>query len=414
MIGIGSTLNQRFTLEKELGRGGMGAVYRAVDQVLGRSVAIKTLKDTGSDAFGTKIRLEAQILARLLHEHVVRLYDFGVSDETYFLVMEEVDGTSFSKRWRILPMIERIRVCSQVAEALDYAHHQGVIHRDVKPANVLLTATDQAKLSDFGLSVTAEGAEETGTIRGTPHYMSPEQARGKKLDYRTDLYSLGVMMYECATGAVPFTGPALSVIAQHVSATPTPPRFKNSDISPSFEALILSLLAKKAEDRPANGNLVAQMLRREVELERDRGGASMPPQSETIVVAGTRGLQDTSSHHFPKPEAAPIPAPPPVEAPSRPTIRAASELAREMLETILEEPVALSADERYLCGHYLAYLLGGSRRIGIFLHRPLDPRNADRARLLLAMTWLMKVGPGGIHSFSPRNCSTARSISGPR
>ena len=223
MIGIGSTLNQRFTLEKELGRGGMGAVYRAVDQVLGRTVAIKTLKDSAGDAVGSKIRLEAQILARLLHENVVRLYDFGMSEETYFLVMEEVDGTSFSKRWRNLPMIERMRICAQVAEALDYAHHQGVIHRDVKPANVLLTAGDQAKLSDFGLSVTTDEAGETGTIRGTPHYMSPEQARGRRLDFRSDLYSLGVMIYECATGAVPFSGQALAVIAQHVSATPTPP-----------------------------------------------------------------------------------------------------------------------------------------------------------------------------------------------
>jgi serine/threonine protein kinase len=142
VIGIGSTLNQRFTLEKELGRGGMGAVYRATDQVLGRTVAIKILKDLGGDAdeVGKRIRLEAQILARLAHEHIVRLYDFGQSESTYFLVMEEVDGTSFARRWRNLPLLERLRVAAEVAEALDYAHHQGVIHRDVKPANVLLTA----------------------------------------------------------------------------------------------------------------------------------------------------------------------------------------------------------------------------------------------------------------------------------
>ena len=152
MIGIGSTLNQRFTLEKELGRGGMGAVYRAVDQVLGRSVAIKTLKDPGGEDVGKRIRLEAQILARLVHDNIVRLYDFGESDHIYFLVMEEVEGSSFSKRWRNLPIVERMRVCAQVAEALNYAHHQGVIHRDVKPANVLLDrceATNGEALQDL-------------------------------------------------------------------------------------------------------------------------------------------------------------------------------------------------------------------------------------------------------------------------
>ena len=121
--------------------------------------------------------------------------------------MEEVDGTSFQKRWKRIDLAERVRILAQVADALDYAHHQGVIHRDVKPANILLTATDQAKLSDFGLSLLADNNQETGVVRGTPHYMSPEQARGKKLDYRSDLYALGVILYECATGSDPISGP---------------------------------------------------------------------------------------------------------------------------------------------------------------------------------------------------------------
>src|SRR5262245_15515612 len=178
---IGTTLNQRFTLEKELGRGGMGAVYRATDQVLQRTVAIKVLKEQSGDEVNRRIRLEAQILARLLHENVVRIYDFGEANNTCFLVMEEVDGTSYSKRWRNLSLLERLRVMAQVAEALDYAHHQGVIHRDMKPGNVLMTAADQPKLSDFGLSLLADDSEETGTIRGTPCYMSPEQSRGQRL-----------------------------------------------------------------------------------------------------------------------------------------------------------------------------------------------------------------------------------------
>lgn len=413
MIGIGSLLNQRFLLDRELGRGGMGAVYRATDQILQRTVAIKMLKEAGGEEVGKKIRLEAQILARLLHDNVVRLYDFGESEGVYFLVMEEVDGTSFLKRWKRIPLDERLQISAQVADALNYAHHQGVIHRDVKPANVLLTASDQAKLSDFGLSMLAEAKDDTGTIRGTPHYMSPEQARGKRLDHRTDLYSLGVMVYECVTGNVPFLGQAMAVIAQQANAQPAPPRQKVADLAPSLDALIMSLLAKDPAQRPVSGEVVAQALREEAERARSHpraerttagAGIELPPADETGTIgmaadrpdmtaaapraaytstyAETTDLSPTSS------AVAATPSTPPSGV-----ARLASPLAREMLEAVLAEPMVVSPHERYLCGHYLAYLLGGSRRRGFFLTRPLDPRNADRARLMLAMTWLMHVGP---------------------
>ena len=399
MIGIGATLNQRFTLEAELGRGGMGAVYRATDQVLGRNVAIKVLKEHGGEEVGKRIRLEAQILARLLHDNIVRLYDFGEADGGYFLVMEEVDGTSFSRRWRVLPMAERLRVIAQVAEALDYAHHQGVIHRDVKPANVLLTSADSAKLSDFGLSMLAEAEDDTGVIRGTPHYMSPEQSRGKRLDHRTDLYSLGIMLYECVTGAVPFQGQSMAVIAQHVGQAPTPPRFKNPEISPALESLVLGLLAKNPDDRPSSGGAVAKTLRDE---------AAHAPTRRTAVPVGGTGSEDptVTRQVLDTPASASAGAPPTAAVTSAPTApstattptsstaKVTSPLAREMLEAVLATPLILSPDDRYLCGHYLAYLLGGSRREGLLLQRRHDPRHADRARLMLAMTWLLGVGPG--------------------
>ena len=180
MIGVGATLNERFTLDKELGQGGMGTVYRATDQLLGRNVAIKLLKDSGTEEEAEQIRLEAQILARLVHDKIVRLYDFGESEGTYFLVMEEVNGPSFSNRWRDLLLADRLRICGQVAEALDYAHLQGVIHRDVKPGNVLLTPSDEAKLSDFGLSlVTGDRSDQSGTIRGTPALHEPRAGPGQ-------------------------------------------------------------------------------------------------------------------------------------------------------------------------------------------------------------------------------------------
>ena len=227
----------------------------------------------------------------------MRLYDFGESEGTYFLVMEEVNGPSFANRWRDLLLADRLRICGQVAEALDYAHVQGVIHRDVKPGNVLLTPSDEAKLSDFGLSlVTGDRRDQSGTIRGTPRYMSPEQAQGKSLDHRTDLYSVGVMVYECATGDVPFVGHAMSVIGQHINAAPTAPRFKNPEISSTLENLILSLLEKHPARRPASGNVVALALFEEAErarrLERINPGLRRsdlrspvdPPPSRTLTV----------------------------------------------------------------------------------------------------------------------------------
>lgn len=384
---IGTTLNQRFTLEKELGRGGMGAVYRATDQVLQRTVAIKVLKEQSGDEVNRQIRLEAQILARLLHENVVRIYDFGEANNTCFLVMEEVDGTSYSKRWRNLALLQRLRVMVLVAEALDYAHHQGVIHRDMKPGNVLMTSTDLPKLSDFGLSVLADDSEESGTIRGTPHYMSPEQARGQRLDYRTDLYSLGIMLYENAVGAVPFSGKSMSIIAQHVNQQPEPPRARNAEITPTLEALILQLLAKDPDRRPGSGAEVARLLREEID--RETAAHSEPTAALSMATAGGAVVQSPTETVAPAvPQGVTGRAPLPSSTP-----QAAPPLAREMLDVILAEPVALSPDERYLCGHYLAYLLGGSRRKGVLLRRPLESRNADRARLLLAMTSIVITGP---------------------
>ncbi len=380
----------------------MGAVYRATDQILGRTVAIKMLKEASGEEVAKRIRLEAQILARLLHDNVVRLYDFGMSEGVYFLVMEEVDGTSFSRRWRVVPLAERLRIIAQVGEALDYAHHQGVIHRDVKPANVLLTASDQAKLSDFGLSTLSESNQESGVVRGTPHYMSPEQARGRRLDHRTDLYSLGVMLYECVTGNPPFMGQNMALLAQHISAEVPPPRFKNPEISPSLEILILSMLAKNPEERPPSGEAVGKALREEAELARNTPVGTTPagPPLNTATLGLSNEPQSTVARGLetpkpvPAPEPKPTPAPAPLVAPTTAGhLKVASPVARAMLERILATPMVLSADERYLCGHYLAYLLGGSRRKGIFLQRPLDPKNADRARLMVAMTWLMLVGP---------------------
>jgi eukaryotic-like serine/threonine-protein kinase len=437
VIDIGTLLNQRFLLEKELGRGGMGAVYSANDELLQRKVAIKLLKEQSGEEVGKRLRLEAQIAARLLHDYVVRIYDFGQAEGSYFLVMEEVQGSSYLKRWRKLALVERLRILAQVAEALDYAHHQGVIHRDVKPANVLVTTSDVPKLSDFGLSMIGEHGDQTGVVRGTPNYMSPEQTRGSRLDYRTDLYSLGVMVYESATGTQPFSGSSISIMSQHYSAAPEPPRSRNGLISPELEALIVSLLAKRPDQRPGSGAIAAQALRQEITRIHEREGpdgdtASAGAGTSTIITTtpAVTAPVPSSTHQAANgpgtgkvslalPATAPTgqisesmrtdalaspPQPGGSHAPSVPlafatvgstgglTALIRSPLARRVLEVVLAEPVLLSAEERYLHGHYLAYLLSGSRRRGLFLRRPLEPRNADRGRLLLGLTYAIIAG----------------------
>jgi serine/threonine-protein kinase len=450
VIGIGTTLNQRFRLDKELGCGGMGAVYSATDQLLERKVAIKLLKEQSGEEVEKKLRLEAQIAARLLHENVVRIYDLGQAEGAYFLVMEEVSGTSYAKRWRHLSLHQRLSVLAQVADALDYAHHQGVVHRDLKPANVLLTTDDVGKLSDFGLSMLAGQSDPSGVVRGTPHYMSPEQTRGGRLDYRTDLYSLGVMVYESATGSVPYSGTSISIMTQHSSAVPERPRLRSGQISPELEALILSLMAKRPDDRPTSGAVAAAVLRQEADRCRSKaasdatgGPAWAAATAPAASIAGTLGMTASAltepvpaagapAANGPSADAAhtiglPTPAGRPTESratdsvppmPSEATHPAAgvpgtgvaarpkatvagtggilalvrSPLVRRMLELVLADPVLLTPDERYLHGHYLAYLIGGSRRRGLFLRRPLDPRNADRARVLLGLTYALLAG----------------------
>ena len=401
VIGIGATLNGRFLLQRELGRGGMGAVYAAVDQVLERSVAIKVLKDqqkTGAEV-ARRLRVEAQIAARLLHDNIVRIYDFGESDGVSFLVMEQVDGSCYIRRWREVPLGARLRILAGVAEALDYAHRQGVIHRDVKPGNVLLNTADVPKLSDFGLSLLAEQEEAAGVVRGTPHYMSPEQAKGKRLTYRTDLYSLGVMLYESTTGAVPFTGTPVSVMMQHTSSPPPTFSRRELNVSTELERLIFDLLAKEPESRPSSGAAVAAVLRDEAA----KLGEADVEESATVAVPAEPALDLGALAELGEGRAVVAPradesARHKVERPSKTVSRveaaeaadlAASPLVRKMLRTVLAEPVSLSAEDRYLIGHYLAYLLVGSRRAGLWKRRRLERINADRARLILGLTYAL-------------------------
>ena len=226
----GTILRERYRLESELGRGGMGTVYRATDLELQREVAVKVLSAAAqtSDARERLVR-EARAAAALNHPHIVTIHDVGETGGFPFLVMELVAGPRLSQA-RPTDLSRVVAIAVQICAALEHAHNNSIVHRDLKPDNVLLSGTHESsniKLADLGLALPADGARisRAGIIVGTAAYMAPEQALGQQVDGRADLYALGVLLYELTTGRVPFTGDdPLTIVSQHVHAPVVPPR----------------------------------------------------------------------------------------------------------------------------------------------------------------------------------------------
>ena len=254
-VALGTVLRQRYRLDSELGRGGMGTVYRATDLELEREVAVKVLSANSqtSEARERLIR-EARAAAALNHPHIVTVHDVGVENGLPFLVMELVPGPRLSQaRPTEIPRV--VEIASQICAALEHAHANKIVHRDLKPDNVLLsgsTSSTNVKLADLGLALPAYGARisRAGVIVGTAAYMAPEQALGHPVDGRSDLYALGILLYELTTGRLPFTGDdPLAIVSQHVHAHVVPPRMIRSDIPRALEAIILRLLAKDPSQR---------------------------------------------------------------------------------------------------------------------------------------------------------------------
>lgn len=254
---INRTLDNRYTILERIGGGGMADVYRAHDKLLDRSVAVKVLRSqfTDDEEFVTRFRREAQAAARLSHPNIVNIYDVGRDGDTYYIVMEYISGETLKERIvreGPLPVESAARVALEIAEALEHAHQNNIVHCDIKPHNILMTRTGRVKVTDFGIAraVTSATMTQTGTIIGSVHYFSPEQAKGSAVSAKSDIYSLGVVLYEMLTGVVPFTGETpISIALKHLQEEPTPLRELNPSLPPLLEALVLKAMAKNPDQR---------------------------------------------------------------------------------------------------------------------------------------------------------------------
>jgi serine/threonine protein kinase/DNA-binding LacI/PurR family transcriptional regulator len=279
-----------FVIQDRIGQGAMAIVYKAFQPSINRYVALKVIRLDGSsqhEEFRQRFAREAEVIASLEHIHILPIYAYGISDDMAYLAMRWLRGGSLSEllRHERLPLDRTADVFKQIASGLSYAHSKGVIHRDLKPSNIMLDDAGNAYLTDFGLAKLAESSAEitkSGTIVGTPAYMSPEQLRGEPLDYRSDIYSLGVLLYNMVAGRLPFdtsTSDLVSIIYQHLEKPPTPPSEFNPDVPPGVEEVILKALQKNRDDRFNSADEMARALN--VALGRPGSTDSLPALTRT-------------------------------------------------------------------------------------------------------------------------------------
>ena len=287
---INMLFDGRYRIVRKLGSGGMADVYLAEDEELGRRIAIKILNDrhANDDSFVERFRREAKNAAGLSHPNIVSIYDRGEAEGTYYIAMEYLDGRSLKELVVArgpLPIPDAIDATRQVLMALRFAHRKGVVHRDIKPHNVMADADGRLKVTDFGIArAGVSQMTEAGSIIGTAQYLSPEQARGAPVDQRSDLYSVGVVLYEMLTGTTPFSGESpVEIAMKHLSDPPRPPSVERPDIPPDLDMIVLRALAKNPDDRFQTAEEMDAELER---VSRGAGVTTATADAATAVLSG--------------------------------------------------------------------------------------------------------------------------------
>ncbi len=310
----------RYEIVAELGRGAMGVVYKATDPVIGRPVAVKTIKLSEQGTGLTRSELiarfqtEARAAGLLTHHNIVVVYDAGEEDGLFYITMELVEGKSLQTlldAGHAFPLPRVLRIMEQACNALQFAHENNIVHRDIKPANIMLTGDDTVKVTDFGTAKILQfgTVQQTAHVMGTPSYMSPEQVKGRAVDGRTDIFSLGVMFYEMITGEKPFPGESITtVIYKIVNEQPVPPRTIDPTIHPGISAAVLRALAKEPEDRYQSCHEFLEDLRnyRNVAAEGNpratvpsMANRNVQPNATVAMNPGLRGMTAENPHMTP-------------------------------------------------------------------------------------------------------------------
>jgi serine/threonine-protein kinase len=299
---IDTLFDGRYRIVRKLGSGGMADVYLAEDQELGRRVAIKILNERHAhdDQFVERFKREATNAAGLSHPNIVSVYDRGEAEGTYYIAMEYLEGRNLKELLRRrgpMPVKLALRYSRQILDALRFAHRNGIVHRDIKPHNVLVDSEGRLKVTDFGIArAGASQMTEAGSIVGTAQYLSPEQARGEQVDPRSDIYSMGIVLYEMLTGAVPFGGDTpVEIAMKHLSAVSEPPSAKREEVPRDVDLVVLRALAKSPGDRYASAEEMEAELAR---VERGLGVSDETAEAATSVLSGV-GLEATAISRAP-------------------------------------------------------------------------------------------------------------------
>ena len=296
----------RYLIQSELGRGAMGVVYKATDSVLERTVAVKTVNMTlerdGTDKFEARFYQEARAAGSLNHPNIVTVYDVGKTGDVAYIAMEFIEGEelrSLLVEGKKLPVEKAVSIAAQVADGLGYAHQHGVVHRDIKPANIMVAPSGPVKITDFGIARMRSSGDltQTGMMLGSPKYMSPEQVIGKRADHRSDVFSLGIILYEMLTGAAPFNGENVTALMyQIVNFVPPAPSAVNATVPELLDYIVAKMLTKSLDERYQSAREVTRDLR---ECERQMSApatSSAPPRPAAALASGLQPeLVDTNA-----------------------------------------------------------------------------------------------------------------------